>query len=265
MRIVLMFGLVSCVGAGCGGASPTADSGIPNVDYSAVTASLGITSLMTASPAYAGTLTSAAFELGTTCELRQAMGACTTFRNCTTGNSVLRYSAGDLTFDTHGSGTSSIAPLADKSYPTLRMDGATILAGSAVTMSSTGADIPAFSADLAAPAQATITSYFDMTNLIDRSKDLVVTWTGGTGVVDVSMSGGIDDVSGFDCHFDASAGHAAIPSDAMSAATLQGTLNFLSLTTTTQTVGPWSVTANLAFQAVWSDGRAAKASIGFMN
>lgn len=96
-------------------------------------------------------------------------------------------SAGTLTL-TGGARTLTLTPNADKSYTTLVDNTQTLWnGGEPLTLTASGADVPAFTTQLTAPTPVVITSPLPPGAggpiSISRASDLQMTWTGGNGKV----------------------------------------------------------------------------------
>lgn len=142
------------------------------------------------------------------------MGVCLAFQ-CTGPSTSTRvhHSAGAL----HVAGGAfpvALTPAADSSYTARMSTSALWSGGEQLTITGAGAEVPAFTASVTAPAAPRISAPLAggaTTPTIVRAQDLGVTWSGGTvGTVDFSVndSGGKTTIN---CHFPVAAGAGTVP------------------------------------------------------
>ncbi|HUS27420.1 MAG TPA: hypothetical protein VMZ53_02895 [Kofleriaceae bacterium] len=134
--------------------------------------------------------------------------------------------------------------------------GASFAGGETITMQGTGADTPAFSFTLLAPARAAITTPAKPSGtdalVIDRSHDLSVAWTGG-GTSEIDFVFGSPGLVNMNCAFPASAGSATIPTAALQMLSA-GSGSFSASTEVIKSVdvGAWRFYGEAFFTVVWS-------------
>lgn len=91
--------------------------------------------------------------------------------------------------------------------------------GEMLTYAAAGADVPAFTGDLVVTSQAQLTApEITPTSadvVVDRTKDLAVTWTGGSGEITVAISANADPMHVVSCRFPASSGADSVPAAAL--------------------------------------------------
>jgi hypothetical protein len=135
------------------------------------------------------------------------------------GTTPTYVSAGTIDI-TGGQREISLAPGADNQYPPVSSSTASLFGGGEMILFDVrgDGDIPAHQATIAAPAPATITMPLLGTPVpVDRTQDLPVAWTGGTGDVvvtlNVSESDGVEVTRSLvlQCELDAAAGAGALP------------------------------------------------------
>jgi len=124
----------------------------------------------------------------------------------------------------------------------------TFTAGATATVSATGGDVPAFDGKTAkVPADITVGTDYAT---IDYTKDMTVTWTGGTdGKVGVTLVAADTSIATIACTFDASAGTGTIPKAAFAsfpkcddASTAICTYSIGPIATTQFTAGDYGIT-----------------------
>lgn len=136
--------------------------------------------------------------------------------------------------------------------------------GEPVSVSAPGAEVPAFSAQVIAPSQVTITAPALPAGgahlAIDRAKDFPVAWSsGGSGQVELriailSMDPSSTPSYELDCDFPSSAGTAMVPSAALSLLPKDsGPLTFAALSRGSVAAGKFDVEIQLSSPAVWAN------------
>ncbi|HEX4454210.1 MAG TPA: hypothetical protein VH143_25275 [Kofleriaceae bacterium] len=142
-----------------------------------------------------------------------------------------------------------------------------ISAGQPVTflIAGTGA-VPAMSASVPAPSQATVTSSFDGTP-IPTTSDFVLTWTGATtGTLELGVVAGIDGDFGLvDCSFPAAPGSGTISKAALQMFPSGGLARFELSNAVTQQAGAWTIELGVGYDALWPDGSYAQAVLNLTN
>jgi len=122
-------------------------------------------------------------------------------------------------------GTQLVPRPSDNTYFTQFLNGPLFAPGDSITVSASGAALPAFSRKVIAPEKVALTAP-DCTHLgsptcgkFDQTQDLPVAWTGGSGTVDVmlSVSGGTIGSATMHCRLPAADGHGVIPVAALAA------------------------------------------------
>jgi len=150
-------------------------------------------------------------------------GACEVTR-CTGGTpaqEITTVSAGAITIQ--GKQALTLVPDASNDYELASISELLWDAGETVTLSGEGATVPAFTHAQTASSGVTITSPAapapDTPMMVDRSADLVLTWTGGsTGVITTLWKAdGSDPFVSFRCTFPLDDGSGTIPVEAMQA------------------------------------------------
>jgi hypothetical protein len=140
----------------------------------------------------------------------------------------------------------TMMPMGDE-YLGFGTDQALFDGGETLTVAASGSDVPAFVKSVIAPGTATITSPLIPSGTspavpITRSAGFPVSWTGGSGKVKVSLSGGSSDTTSVICKFDASAGTGTVPADALMVLPYgSGNLWVDTVTDTSVTAGDWGV------------------------
>lgn len=126
---------------------------------------------------------------------------------------VTHHSAGTISVS-GGPQAISLAPNSDGSYTTRQATQPLWNGGEMLAISGTGGEVPAFSANLIAPSAAMVSAPSVNPNdlVIDRSKDLSLTWSGGgqaTFFVELNAHSG--DRPYVQCNFPGTPGHATMP------------------------------------------------------
>jgi len=209
----------------------------------------------TSEPTGAGTVAYAAFIARDDCGTMQ-VGPCS-IRFCAPDWLGLTVSAGDLIIDStpafvmppgEPDQTKSVRYFANRKEQVFGPgDPRTIRAG--------GYAVPAFSVPFVAPIAATITSPASATTLALGPADFTLTWTGGSGFLDVLFAVGSDNAV---CRFDAAAGTGVIPIEAIRASAVTG--SYFAIETSSEietTLTDWTITTTASIDATWSDGTAA--------
>ena len=164
-----------------------------------------------------------------------------------------------------GTRTLSITPNRDDTYPATFTPGGLFAGGVTLQLNVSGGGVPGFEASLVAASNVTITGPAkpSPTVLVDRARDLQLTWAGANvGFVQVSMEViGVDVfLGGIACTFPASAGNGTIPAAAL--ATLPKTAGYLgisSITPDVETDRDWTIQLFGSSEAVWPDGSSVQA------
>ncbi|HTL35583.1 MAG TPA: hypothetical protein VL326_20785 [Kofleriaceae bacterium] len=150
----------------------------------------------------------------------------------------------------------TMMPASDKMYAPVSSQQALYTGGETITVNATGADAPAFTLSLTAPARASITAPAKPSSgglTIDRAHDFAVSWTGGGGKVYLYISGPSGTNSTISCGFDASAGTGTIPAAAlMMVPAGTGSFNTSSLSVKSTDIGDWRFYAQAFFTNVWA-------------
>ncbi len=209
---------VACSGGGMTGAVPS-DSGAMSAGE---VARIGRVSVIynTISNGASGGLSATFWQATSSACTERTVGPCDVLRcNLADGGTppVTELSAGTIDI---GGGTSSatLAPASDSSYA-YGGNLPTYAAGDSITVSASGAAIPAFSTSVAFGSPISITAPgLSGAPVIDHTKDLAITWTGGgSSHVLVAISESVPDRSVFiTCVFDEVSGSATVPAGAVS-------------------------------------------------
>jgi hypothetical protein len=261
-RVLLM---VAILGGGCGTTAATGDggggSGGDGGSVQPTTKSGGVTvQSYTATQATTGTALaagdlSAEFEAASACPTT-TIGPCV-LSSCGIPTATAE-SAGTITV-TGALVPASISPAADKTYTAL-MTQPLFSGGETLTVTAAGADVPAFTHTLVAPAKITITSPAKPASaspylMIDRSAGFSVAWTGGgASTVQIALLGGTGSNLDLSCHFPASAGSATIPASAL-AMLPAGTGGFAmaAIATDSLVAGDYAISLFGYYNGVWTD------------
>lgn len=138
--------------------------------------------------------------------------------------------------------------------------------GEPLTITASGGEVPAFTEQLTAPSQITITTPPAPTGdlIIPVAQDFMVGWTGGNGLVQVALGnlGGGDLVV---CRFQASAGSGVIP-QAMLAQLDNGagaTFTIDSVGFARTYLGDWRVEVTATFSGMWPNDTIAFGNVQF--
>jgi hypothetical protein len=177
-------------------------------------------------------------------------GPCTIY-NCPFPNPLPGDSAGTLTISGGSipAGTTMLPiPAQSNSYGS-SLSGSFVAGGDTVTVSATGATVPAFG-----PHSVTAPGSIDVTSpavtgaspiVISTSSDLTVTWTGGQSGATVSLSAATETITVgpvIDCEWDAAAGQGVVPQSLLGQiGTGQGSMSLVQRVTTTFSAGPYLV------------------------
>ncbi len=149
--------------------------------------------------------------------------------------------------------------------PSVSGDGPLFQPGQTVEMSSTGAEIPAFSGSVVAPPAVALTSpSFGAPITHSKSQDLVLTWPATTGHIVAFVASADALPHALSCTFDGAAGIAKIPPKALAA--FPGTEGYLvvySIDSTTVMAGDWPVVLFVEMQATDAQGTWATTPITF--
>ncbi len=155
----------------------------------------------------------------------------------------------------------SMMPAADHTYTAISTQTALFAAGDSLTFAAAGADVPAFSQMLTAPARVTITAPVKPSNAtltVTRAQDLTVSWSGGgnTGQVLVALLPGSTSSGAMTlyCRFPAGSGQGSVP--ALALQHLQsgpGAFAMASISDGGTTAGDWAVRLEAYVNAVWPD------------
>lgn len=248
-----MFGLVTACSSG--GAGPD-DGGtaVPDAEHYTGSGAIRLRSF-SSEPTGAGTIASAMFIAHEDCGTMQ-VGPCT-IRFCAPDWLGLTVSAGDLSVDSTPAfvmapgtpdQTHSVWYFANKNQPAFAP-------GDARTLRAGGYAVPAFTVPFVAPEAAMITSPAAGATLALGPGDFTLTWTGGSGFVDVLFDVGSDSAV---CRFDAAAGTGVIPMSAIRASAVTGSYFVIETSNEVKTTLPdWSITTTASIDATWPDGTAA--------
>jgi hypothetical protein len=187
---------------------------------------------------------------GTACPTVVNAGSCQ-YSRCPSGPVVGTARDAGIVRVVHGS-DAPIELVKSKSYAQADLAATFFAAGDTLTFSATGADVPAFSdAKVVAPADLTST----LPTEIDRTKDLTITWTGGTtGEVGLFLSGSLETESeSISCSAPAAGGTLTVPKELL--AKLASTSGFFDLAPTSeQRVESSAWIVNLTVQALGAAG-----------
>jgi hypothetical protein len=153
----------------------------------------------------------------------------------------------------------TMLPKANQTYDTFMTADPLFSGGESITFAAAGADVPAFTKSIVAPAKATITSPAKPSStspllVINRSQDFTVSWTGGgSGLVQVALNSAQADQRLF-CRFEASAGTGKVPTAALSMLQAEnGGFAMASIAQTVHEAGDYAVDVSAYFNAVWPD------------
>jgi hypothetical protein len=156
----------------------------------------------------------------------------------------------------------SLPPSSSLTYGTFQSLDVLWAGGETLTFSATGADVPAFTDSIIAPAQMQITSATVMPPpsqvddpIIDKSQDFTVTWAAPSfGMVEITMSDPVVEHQ-LRCKFEASAGTATIPSTSLMK--LLANLGWFTIGTVGANhvfAGDWSVALRAYYAPTWPGG-----------
>jgi hypothetical protein len=144
-------------------------------------------------------------------------------RTCTGGTPSTPTSVSAGTITVEGKETLILTPDATNDYELAGGTGLLWDPGQTITISAAGAEVPAFTHALQASSPVTVTSPAappaDTPLSLDRSKDFVLTWTGGTtgAVTTLWKVEGTDPFVSIQCAFAASDGEGTVPAAALQA------------------------------------------------
>ena len=177
---------------------------------------------------------------------RATIGPCEIVTYADVAAAIGTSSAGDISIAI--SGRSSPIPLArpqDGGIPSYFTYNEHIFnGGETVTVTATGADVPAFATTLTAPTRPTLTAVGIAANgVIDRSQAITVRWTGGSPQLSVSLSGTTDaGLRVVECRFDAAAGSGTILPTVLQQlpSGLAGSFGIAAITSKPLNAGSWS-------------------------
>jgi hypothetical protein len=151
-----------------------------------------------------------------------------------------------------------LAPKPDNTYGQLTMPQPLFDGGEHLTVSSTGGDIPAFSATVVPAGHVSITSPDPNAYLlVPKADGLTVTWTGsGSGDLEIILASGVETTTSLRCLFPIAAGTGTIPASALAGlpAGTQGIFLMAAIGRTEHVVGDWSIRIGTSFEATWSNG-----------
>jgi len=229
------------------------EAAVPDAAHYAGSGAIQLRSYTSEPGTGAGTSAVAEFIAREDCGTTQ-VGPCS-IRSCAPDWLGLTVSAGDLTVDSTPAWsippgapdqTRSVWYFARSAQPAFGPgDGRTLRAG--------GYAVPAFSVPFVAPDVAVITSPPPTATLALGASDFALTWTGGSGFVDVLF----DFYSGNAvCRFDAALGMGTIPM----AAFHPGPASYFVIETSNEvktTLTDWAITTTASVDATWPDGTAA--------
>jgi hypothetical protein len=197
------------------------------------------------------------------CTSVHTIGSCVVSMYCG-GSMSSFYSAGVV--DISGSSEPfSMNPDGNGYYAPYRTSAEIYPSGSSVEVVLHGDIVPPGHVEAIAPSQVEVRTDQSALASIDSSQDLALSWTGmSDGFLDVVFHDdlGVDVVSSFDCRYQAGAGSATVPAEVLQ--TLRnrtGTLSVTTLTESVSDVGAWTVAFRLVYNAVWSNGDSADASV----
>lgn len=231
-------------GGSAGGAAGGSSSGPIRIGTVAISQS---TLTVAGQPFSSGFVLANFFELpaGTTDCTRSTVGSCTISNCARAADAGMPPDGGRV-----GAGVVSLSGLADGGVTLMPMElgyqatisGAVFIPGGTIGVSTTGATVPAFTAQVTAPSGATLTAPVCAQSTcpaISKAAGLTVTWSGGAGTVAIEVLAGSEQVS---CEYPAAAGTATIP-PAVFASLPAGTasLFFNTLNATTVQAGPFPV------------------------
>jgi hypothetical protein len=261
--------------AGCGDASLVADAAVPDL---ATTGDLGVTApdaagdagvsyvgrvlaVSTLTPASSGGQATLAEYRGVVFPTKATLATIGACRVESTDRPVpitfsTSHSAGVITI-TGGAQTVTFTPDASGAYPVYSNQSAGLWSGGeTITVTATGAEVPAFSASATAPAPVQITQPAKVPAgtvvMFDRTQDFPVSWVPGSGgelhamVVVNSQTAG-EYQRQIDCAFQATAGSGVIPVAALTMlpAGRSGYYDVRGRALTTITVGAYAVDVEL--------------------
>jgi len=203
-----------------------------------------------------GGLATAGFSMsGVDCTTVQTVGACVVM-DCpdTDASSV---SGGTVTI-TGAAEPITLTPSTTGHYDARVSPDPLFNGGETLTFTASGGDVPGFTKTIKAPSKPTITQPAKPASqvsplVIDRSKDLMVAWTGGgNGTMDVSLAGAAD--RRVSCRFDTSTGHGKVPSAALSMLTAgMGGVSMAAFSEDEVIEGDWGINVGALYIAVWPD------------
>ena len=189
-----------------------------------------------------------------------AVNGCT-FTSCGIDSLASAFDAGTITVA--GTSVRALAPIRTSTSQITYRYGSNVhdfVDGEPLTISTTGATVPKFSATLSMPTRASVARPSSL--VIDRSQPFTFTWTGGDG--DVVIYWSFWGTQSINCHFPASAGSATVPADVMAMLVAdKGYLTFVTRSDVRVTAGPWDVQVSALQHAAWPDGSVADTSVTF--
>ena len=131
--------------------------------------------------------------------------------------------------------------------------------GEALMVTAAGGEVPAFSAQVTAPSQPTVTApvMANGTLTVSRAQDLKFAWSGGSGLLRFQMQvqPSMGSPSGLDCSWSAADGSGTIPSAAlqmMPKGNGQGTLSVIA--SSSLVAGDWTVQVAATTSPIHPDG-----------
>jgi hypothetical protein len=149
-------------------------------------------------------------------------------------------------------------PLADGSYDPVHLSSTGWNGGESLTVTAAGGGVPAFAGSLVAPKLATVSAPAlpSADFMVDRSKDLVFTFTGvASETVIVTFGANTSDPTEVECVFAGSAGTGTVPAAALALLPAGGGyFQVVSRARTELTAGSWNITFRADADAISPSG-----------
>jgi hypothetical protein len=250
-----LFGVTVLATAACGSSATKAPDAAVQVDASPDASPLPlqkVASLLFVEEVVSGnniTLSGATFADVEQLDSIRSDGPCTI--NVATRGTSTNVTAGTVTI-TYGSGkTITLAPNPqDNSYSNIAQQ-FLYRAGDVISVSATGATVPAFTSSITFPASVTVTSPTSLSTL--SKSGITATWNATTSPVHIQINQYLDSMHGIfvACSFAGSAGTGAVPATALMDL-VAGSSTYFTITTqvgTTGNVGQYSLSGEAAVVA----------------
>lgn len=205
-------------------------------------------------PTRGGSAGASFYTSGETCPVMETIGPCDVVMCSFTSTGPM--SAGAITV-TGAQRPITLATGGDGTYALFQSTTPLYAGGETITFAAAGAAVPAFEVALTAPREVRITSPAEPAAVlaITRSRDLSLTWTGGTtGRLQVVLYGPGQGATSLFCRFAADAGTGTIPTAALAMLEAgQGAFAMATIALAEVEAGDWLVQASAYTNAVWPD------------